>query len=123
MIKSYRDLDIYQISLHLFFRTHRLSRKLPKFETYELGSQVRRSSDSINSNIVEGYGRRRYKKDYIRFLAYSHGSNDETLNHLVKIAKLYPELLEEAKALAAEYDSLGAKLYKYISYVEKNWRT
>jgi four helix bundle protein len=32
------------------------------------GSQIRRSGKSIRSNIVEGYGRRRYKMDYIRFL-------------------------------------------------------
>jgi len=44
-----------------------MSLTLPRFELYETGSQIRRSSKSIRSNIVEGYGRRRYKFDYIRF--------------------------------------------------------
>src|ERR1700720_4083624 len=35
-------------------------RDLPKFEIYEEGSRIRRSVKSIRSNIVEGYGRRRY---------------------------------------------------------------
>ncbi|MEM9837439.1 MAG: four helix bundle protein [Bacteroidota bacterium] len=122
MIKSYRDLDIYQIALHLFFQTHALALKLPKHELFALGSQLRRSSDSINSNIVEGYGRRRYKRDYLKFLTYAHASNDETRNHLVKIAKIYPAHLTEAKALAAEYDKLGIKIHYYIKYVEEHWR-
>lgn len=51
---SYENLDIYKISFELFVETHRKSLILPKFELYELGSQVRRSADSVNSNIVEG---------------------------------------------------------------------
>jgi len=41
---------------------------LPKFEMYEEGSQIRRSAKSVAANIVEGYGRRRYKQEFIRFL-------------------------------------------------------
>lgn len=67
---SYNKLDIYNLSFELFIDTHRLSFRLPKYELYELGSQLRRSSDSVNSNIVEGYGRRSYKADYIRFLVF-----------------------------------------------------
>ena len=123
MRKSYKDLDVYNISFELFVKTHQFSRKLPKYELYELGSQIRRSSDSINSNIVEGYGRKRYKADFIKFLVYSHSSNDETINHLKKINRLYPNLSQEADNLINEYDVLGAKLNKFIEYVINNWRT
>jgi four helix bundle protein len=41
---------------------------LPKFEIYEEGSQIRRSSKSVTSMIVEGYGRRRYVKRQLRFV-------------------------------------------------------
>jgi len=61
MALSYRELDIYQISFDLFIKTHHFSLELPNYELYELGSQLRRSSDSVNSNIVEGYGRKTYK--------------------------------------------------------------
>jgi len=81
MALSYRELDIYQIAFDLFIKTHNFSLELPKYELYELGSQLRRSSDSVNSNIVEGYGRKTYKNDFIKFLIYSHASNDETINH------------------------------------------
>ncbi len=65
-MKSYRDLDIYNESRKLAVEIHKLSLGLPKLELYEEGSQVRRSSKSVTSNIVEGYGRRRYKADYIK---------------------------------------------------------
>ena len=63
MFKTYKELEVYQLSFDLFIRTHKFSFKMPKYETYELGSQVRRSADSINSNIIEDYGRNRYKKE------------------------------------------------------------
>ncbi|KDN53974.1 four helix bundle protein [Flavobacterium seoulense] len=68
--KSYKDLEIYVNSMNLFLKLHPQTLKLPKYELYELGSQLRRSSDSVVSNIVEGYGRRKYKADFIRFLVF-----------------------------------------------------
>lgn len=66
-MKSYKDLEIYKKGLSLFLETHKVSLLLPKYEMYELGSQLRRSSDSVITNIVEGYGRKRYQADFIRF--------------------------------------------------------
>ena len=118
---GYRKLQIYTISFDLFLRTHRESHKLPKYEMYELGSQLRRSSGSVVANIVEGYGRNRYKQEFIRFLVCSHASNNETMCHLNGIIQLYPEMNENFKTLYKEFDTLGAKLNKYIQYVESNW--
>ena len=120
MINPYTKLEIFQDSLSAFYITHAFSLKLPKHELYELGSQVRRSADAINSNIVEGYGRRRYKNDYIKFLIYSHSSNDETINHLRKIVVLYPDLKDEGDSLIEYYQIIGAKLNKFIAYIENN---
>ena len=120
---SYKSLEIYNLSLELFYKVHPLSLRLPKYELYELGSQIRRSSDSIVTNIVEGYGRRMYKAEYIRFLIFSHSSNDETLNHLEKLEKLYPEFAKELAFLQEQYNILGAKINAYIKYVQNNWKT
>ena len=118
---SYNKLDIYNLSFELFIETHRLSFRLPKYELYELGSQLRRSSDSVNSNIVEVYGRRMYKADYIRFLVFSHSSCDETTNHILKITRLYPDITEFNEILE-KYKLLGGKLHNYIECVKNNWR-
>ncbi|MDN3676642.1 four helix bundle protein [Flavobacterium paronense] len=120
-MKSYKDLAIYTLSLNLFYKTHQISLKLPKHELYELGSQIRRSSDSVSTNIVEGYGRKRYKADFIKFLTYSYASNLETLCHFEKIQVLYPNFENEIKLLQSDYDILGAKIFNFIKYVENNW--
>ena len=120
--KSYKDLDIYKISLDLFVTIHPLSLTLPKYELYELGSQLRRSSDSVVSNIMEGYGRRRYKGDFIRFLVFSQGSCLETINHILKISILYTELKMSFERYLEEYEKLGGKIFNFITYVDKNWK-
>ena len=118
---SYRSLDIYKISFDLFIRTHPSSLKLPKYELYELGSQLRRSSDSVVSNIIEGYGRSFYKKEYERFLVFSHSSCDETIGHLEKIIILYPDLRMDFEPLQVEYNLLGGKINNYLKWVRINW--
>ena len=56
--KSYRDLEIYRLSKKLAVDVHRMTlEELPKFEMFEEGSQIRKSSKSVVSNIVEGFGR------------------------------------------------------------------
>ena len=74
---SYRDLEVYQLAHRLGIELHRLAIALPKYELYESGSQLRRAAKSISANIVEGYGRRRYKADDIRFLVYTIQSTSE----------------------------------------------
>lgn len=95
--------------------------KLPKFEMYEEGGQIRRSSKSVKSTIVEGYGRKKYQQEYIRFLTYAISSNDETLDHL--------ETLFETGSLKDEQlfhdihsrvEILGKKLNKFIQSIEKS---
>lgn len=121
---SYKNLEIWKLSRHIVIDIHKMSLQLPKFELYETGSQIRRSSKSVRSNIVEGYGRRRYKQDFIRFLIYSHASVDETRDHL--------EVLYETKSLTDKevFDSLskklnvlGKKLHQFIEAVEKGHKS
>ena len=113
-MSSYQDLDIYKISLDLFYEVHKTSLLLPKYELYELGSQIRRSADSVNSNIVEGYGRNRYKAEFIRFLVFSHSSCLETKGHLIKINNLYKDLIPNIEGYITDYDNLGAKIFNFI---------
>jgi len=121
-MNSYRDLEIYKLAFGLAVRVHNESLKLPKFELFEQGSQVRRSSKSIKDQIAEGYGRRRYKAEYIKYLVYSHSSCDEALSQMEMLIALYPEMAEFS-SLSEEYSILGRKINSYIEYVDNNWRT
>lgn len=122
ILKSYKDLDIYKISYELAVKIHKMSLKLPKYELYEEGSQIRRSSKGITSCIVEGYGRRKYKADFIKYLVYAHASCDETILHLNFINDTHEIDKNELKNILDSYDVLGRKINKYIKYVESNWK-
>ena len=123
---SYKKLLIWQIAKEVVKDVHAMSLDLPRFEMYEEGQQIRRSVKSIRSNIVEaclpvrqGYGRRRYKQDYIRFIIYALSSNDETIDHLeilyetnsLKDKKVYEKLHKKLNIL-------GVKINNFLSSVE-----
>lgn len=121
---SYKKLDIWKLSREVSINIHKMTMGLPKFEMYETGSQIRRSSKSIRANIVEGYGRRRYKQDFLRFLIYAHSSVDETRDHLEVLFETKSLKNEKLfKQLSDELSLLGKKLYQFIQTVEKSHRS
>lgn len=108
----------------LAIKVHKMTLSLPKFELFEEGSQIRRSSKSIVAAIVEGYGRSRYKAEFIKYLTYAHAECDETILHLeflLESESLKDKILFDE--LNASYNQLGRKLNKYIQWVEENWNT
>ena len=121
-VRSYKDLEIYRLSYDLAVKMHKFSLKLPRYEQYEEGRQLRKSSKGIPSCIAEGFGRRKYKADYIKFLTYSHASCDETIVHLNFIKDTHDLETSEIDAYLEKYDNLGRKINKYIKYVEKEWK-
>ena len=120
-LMSYKKLEIWKLAREIVNEIHEMSLSLPKFELYEEGSQIRKSSKGVKSTIVEGYGRRIYKAEFLRFLVYALGSNEETRDHL--------ETLYETKSLTDEafyirlhskVDELGKKLNNFYKSVERN---
>lgn len=117
---SYKKLEIWQLAREVVIEIHKLALTLPKFEMFEEGQQVRRSGKSVKSTIIDGYGRRRYKSDYIKFLVYAHASNDETIDHLETLFETGSLTNEETfKTLQQKFDLLGRKLNNFIQAVEK----
>ncbi len=119
---SYKKLEIWQIARKLVIDIHKMTLcKLPKFEMFEEGRQIRKSIKSVKSTIVEGYGRRRYKQEFIRFLIYAIASNDETTDHLETLFET--ESLTDQELyhdLSERLDKLGKKLNLFIKSVNKS---
>jgi len=117
---SYKKLEIWQLSREVVIEIHKMSLNLPKFEMYEEGSQIRRSSKSVKSNLVEGYGRRNYKNDYIRFITFALASNDETIDHLETLYET-ESLTDEKifKQIDSKLQILGKKINKFLQSVPK----
>ena len=117
---SYKKLEIWQLAKELVIEIHQMTLKLPKFEMFEEGQQIRRSIKSVKSTIVEGYGRSKYKQEYIKFLVYSHASNDETIDPLETIfetSSLTDKDLFES--INSKLDKLGRKINNFIRAVEE----
>jgi four helix bundle protein len=117
---SYQDLEIWRLADEVVVEIHKMTLRLPKFETYETGAQIRRSSKSTKACIAEGYGRRQYKAEYIKFLIYSRASNDETIDHLTTLCKTGS--LQSESDYILIHDKLvllGKTLTRFIQGVKK----
>jgi four helix bundle protein len=117
---SYRNLEVWKLAREISIEIHHMTLKsLPRLEMYEEAPQIRRSAKSIRSNIVEGYGRRRYKLEFIRFLTYAHASCDETIDHLETLRET-GSLADDAlyERLHQKLNQLGGKLNQFIQGVE-----
>ncbi len=119
-MKSYRDLQIYQLAKSLAIKVHKMSMKLPKFELYEEGSQIRRSSKSVGANIVEAYAKRNYKSDFLRSIIISWAECDETIYHLEMLFETGSLTDEnEYNYLVAEYKKLSSMINKFHQTVDE----
>ena len=81
-VRSFEDLRVYKRLVELHLEIHRLTMGFPRFEMYELGSQLRRSSNSIPANLAEGWNNR-HLNVYIESLNRSLGELRETTHHLL----------------------------------------
>jgi len=82
VVKSYRDLQVWQKAMDLVAESYTLSAKLPKTETFGLASQIQRAAVSIPANIAEGHGRE-HLGDYLHHLSVANGSLMELETHFL----------------------------------------
>ena len=115
MIKSFKDLFIWQESMVLVTSIYTITNGFPASEIYGLTSQLRRSAVSIPSNIAEGYGRNS-TNDYKRFLQMAVGSLYE-LQTQIEIA-FNLQYIQEQKYI--EMTSISVELDKMLySIIQK----
>jgi len=118
---SYKDLEIYKLAFKLAIEIHKMTLLIPKIEIYEEGSQIRRSSKSIGANIVEGYGKRTYKNDFLRSLTIAHAECDETIYHLDMLFETKSLIdINKYNLLQTEYIKLSKMIYNFSQSVYSN---
>src|SRR6266550_3204568 len=108
MLRSYRDLLVWQKAMEFVVETYRFTESFPREEVYGLRSQVRRASVSVPSNIAEGYGRAS-RKEYLQFLYVAQGSLKETETQII-LAEMLGYVSKDATELLLEKAALVGKL-------------
>jgi four helix bundle protein len=113
-MKDFKKLIIWQKSMDLFVDIHKLTKKLPIEERFEMAAQVRRSAFSIPANISEG-GTKSTNAHYKLFLENSLGSAYETETALIAISKLYSSTSEEIEVLLNKTEEIQRMLIAFIN--------
>ena len=101
-IKSFRDLEVWQVSMELVERAYKLSDAFPSSERFGLTSQLRRAAVSIPSNIAEGHCRSR--RSYQYHLDVARGSEAELQTQIelaVRLGFTNREAIAPVRELAA----------------------
>jgi four helix bundle protein len=78
ILRSHKELDVYQLSFKLSMEIFNYTKTFPKDELFSLTSQIRRSSRSVSANIAEAFRKRRYEKAFISKLSDSEAEAAET---------------------------------------------
>jgi four helix bundle protein len=78
IIKSAKELTVYQKSYALAMQLFEVSKSFPKEEVFALISQIRRSSRSVPMNLREAWAKRRYEAHFISKLTDCDGETNET---------------------------------------------
>lgn len=119
MIKSFKDLEVYNLSYTLAMEIFFLTKKFPKEEVYSLTSQIIRSSRSISSNIVEGWAKRTYENKFKVQLIDALGSTAETQNWILFAKDCGYITVEEFELFNSKLDTIG----KMLTKLHQNWKS
>jgi len=110
VIKSFRDLRVWQAAMDLVENVYRLTKAFPKSELYGLTSQIQRAAVSIPSNIAEGHTRE-HTKEYLHHLSMSQASLAELETQLEIAARLTYISSEQLDQILKPIRTLGRQLY------------
>ena len=113
-IKSYRELEIWQLSMDLAEDIYNVLKAFPREELYGLSDQLRRAAVSIPSNIAEGFGRDS-NNDFAHFISIAKGSLFEVSTQLELASRL--GYLPSGTKFSPRMTTLGKKLSAFRNHL------
>ena len=114
--QTFEDLEVYKAARELRKEMYAVTRRLPDFEKYDLGSQIRRAALSLTNNMAEGHGRYHYP-DQIRFFLHSRGSLEELVDDLNACLDENYVSTEEVAKLKERASTVLLLINGYIRYL------
>ena len=117
-VKSYKELEVWQLAMELVEDVYAVARKLPVSERFALSDQLRRAVVSIPSNIAEGCGRNS-TRDLLHFLSVARGSLCEVETQLELAMRMWQvpitDLNEKIVRVGMMINALSTKLKTRLS--------
>jgi four helix bundle protein len=121
-IKSFSDLEVWQLAMDLVVDVYRLTTRFPTHELYGLSAQMRRAAISTPSNVAEG-SRQGTTGSLIQYLRHALGSNAE-LETQLKIARRLGYGADDAVRAAEELTvRVAMMLNKLTANLERSRRS
>ena len=118
LIRTHRDLDVYQMAFEAAMRIFRESKSFPKEERYSLIDQIRRSSRSVCANLAEAWRKRRYEASFLSKLSDAEAEAAETQVWLEFAVQCSYLQAETGRELYAAYDNILGKIVNLINHPE-----
>ena len=118
-IKSFQDLQVWQLSMQLAADIYRLVRQLPAEERFGLSLQIRRATISIPSNIAEGFGYGKSRRN-IHHVRIALGSDLELQTDLILIERLRLATPDQVQPLLDRASEVGRMLNGLIKSLERH---
>jgi four helix bundle protein len=114
---NYNELKVYKIAKKLGDELYKNLKQIPFNWENKQVDQLKRSSFSITANIVEGFSRKFYKKDFIKFLNTALGSSDESQEHL-RVLYIQKHLNDDQfDYFYKNYKDLSIRILNFINYL------
>jgi four helix bundle protein len=114
MVKTYKELVVWQKAMELVTEVYRITSTFPKNEIYGLTSQLRRSAVSIPSNIAEGQARMT-RGEFLQFLGHARGSLMEVETQILVAANLKYISSTELQLILEKIEAIGRLLNGLIN--------
>jgi len=109
MLKSFRELEVWQKAHALVLDVYKLTDRFPDRECFGIVAQLRRAAASVPANIAEGFGRRT-TKELLQSLAVANGSLEEARYFLILSRDLRYMPLEDYNRLDQQCNSIAQML-------------
>lgn len=116
MKNKFEDLKVWQLAHSLTLKIYKIVKDFPSDEKYSLADQIKRSTSSVPTNIVEG-NERQSKKEFIQFLFTAKASLAETKYHLLLSRDLGYIKVTDYESLITLSDEIGKMINGLINYL------
>ena len=109
MIRSYKDLVVWEKGIELVEEVYRLTARFPNHERYGWAGQIERPAVSVPSNIAEGH-ERHHLNEYLQHLSIALASLAEVETQMEMARRLKYVTQNDYAQIETQADTIGKQI-------------